>query len=117
MARDFPESDWKVFRRLHGVALERFCAGVLNEIQAAASKEDRSSHDRYLDVYRLIHQRDRELAQAFNDFRRSTAFMQLVVMQSHGLLTQEEMSAFTLQTRESVGSLVSEMQRPSRRRT
>jgi hypothetical protein len=30
---DFPESDWKVFRELREVALDRFCRRVLEEIE------------------------------------------------------------------------------------
>ena len=33
---EFKESDWKVFRRLHSVALERYCRRVLEEVRVAA---------------------------------------------------------------------------------
>lgn len=32
MPRAIPEADWKVLRRLHPLALERFCERVLCEI-------------------------------------------------------------------------------------
>jgi hypothetical protein len=34
------ESDWKVFRALHPLALERFCAGLLAEVEKLASTTD-----------------------------------------------------------------------------
>jgi len=37
MSLDIKESDWKLFRRLHPVALERFCKQVIEEIIAANS--------------------------------------------------------------------------------
>ncbi|MEF8794153.1 MAG: hypothetical protein V5A50_10800 [Thiohalorhabdus sp.] len=85
-----PERDWKNFRRLQGVALERFCQRVLDECQATASDTSRSAHERYLAVFRLIQERDRELADAFDNPRRSTAILTLTLIRSHGLLTEEE---------------------------
>jgi hypothetical protein len=35
MAREIAESDWRLFRKLHAVALERFYARLLKEIEAA----------------------------------------------------------------------------------
>jgi hypothetical protein len=50
-------------------------------------------------VYQLVRRRDKELADAFNDFRRSTAFFILGHIQSHDLLTEEEMARFSPETR------------------
>jgi len=33
MSQRIPESDWKVFRKLRGKALERFCERVLSDIR------------------------------------------------------------------------------------
>jgi hypothetical protein len=37
MAPGIAESDWQLFRKLHAVALERFCARLLNEIETASA--------------------------------------------------------------------------------
>ena len=37
MPLEIKESDWKLFRRLHPVALERFCRQVIEEINQATS--------------------------------------------------------------------------------
>lgn len=102
MSRDLPESDWKVFRKLREIAFERFCERVLGDVGRIASNGTKSHHARYLEIYRLIDQRDEELAHAFNDPRRSRAIWQLAAMHSHGLLTQDEILAFTPETRETV---------------
>lgn len=65
MSHEFPESDWKVFRELQTVALERFCERVLAEVERLSSGSGRTFHQRYLDVYRLLQKRDHELAAAF----------------------------------------------------
>jgi hypothetical protein len=40
--------------------------------------------------------------QAFNDFRRSTALQQLLLINSLGLLTEEDLARFTPETRQFV---------------
>lgn len=106
MDHDFPESDWKVLRRLRELALERFCARVLEEIRDIASRGEGSSHRRYLEIFRLIDRRDDELARAFNDPRRSRAALQLGLIYAYGLLTPQEMAGFSPETRRSVESLI-----------
>lgn len=90
-----PERDWKVFRRLREVALERFSQRILDEIQEVASDSSPSAHERYLEVFRLIQERDRELGDAFNDPRRSTALLAITLIRSYGLLTEEEVAEFS----------------------
>src|SRR5437867_8709064 len=102
MLRVISESDWKLFRQLRPIALERFCERVLAEIDRIASDGSETSHERYLAVFKLIEQRDKELAGAFDDFRRSTALYQLACIHSQGLLTDEEMGRFTAETRDIV---------------
>jgi hypothetical protein len=102
MSRDLPESDWKAFRKLREVALARFCERVLGEIGTIASTRGVSHHDRYLKIYRLLGNRDEELARAFNDPRRSRAILQLAAINSYGLLSTEELLSFTPETREAV---------------
>ena len=102
MERAFPEPDWKLFRRLQPVALERFCQRVLDELARVAADPRTSSHERYLAAYRLLRRRDEELAEAFNDSRRSTALVQLARIRAGELLTEEEFARFSPETRASV---------------
>jgi hypothetical protein len=100
--RGFPERDWKTFRELHKIALARYCDRILDELRQVIANKTESSHDRYLKIYRIIHRRDKELGQAFNDFRRSTALQQLLLINSLGLLTEEDLARFTPETRQFV---------------
>jgi hypothetical protein len=104
----FPESDWKVFRQLRELALQRFCQRVLIEVEKISSDPTASFHDRYLRVYRLLQGRDRELGDAFNAPRRSTAMVQLVIIKAQRLLEPEELARFTAPTRETVAALTDE---------
>jgi hypothetical protein len=102
MARDISESDWKLFRQLHPLALHRFCERALSEVGRLASETGKSAHERYLTVFRLLQRRDKELAEAFNDLRRSTALLQLAILRSRGLVTDEEFARFSPETRGAV---------------
>jgi len=103
-SRAISESDWKVFRRIHPIALERFCQQVLADVERTAADTQQTSHERYLALYELMRRRDKELADAFDDLRRSTAIERLAGMLFHGLVTDEEMNRFSAEIRETCGS-------------
>ena len=91
---DIHESDWRVFRRLHSIALERFCKRVLEVVRDAAEcKTD--YHDCYRKVYRLIRDYDKRMEAAFDDPRRSNAFLLLANIIGEGLLSAEELKQFS----------------------
>jgi hypothetical protein len=48
MPREIKEADWKLLRRLHPLALERFCERALAEIESVKHDDARSFHQRYL---------------------------------------------------------------------
>jgi hypothetical protein len=50
MTREISESDWKLFRQFHPLALERFCEQVLADLGRLASDPGKSAHERYLAV-------------------------------------------------------------------
>jgi hypothetical protein len=109
MLRAISEADWKPFRQLLPIALERFCQRVLAEIDRISADTNQTYHQRYLAACKLIEMRDSEMTAAFNDLRRSTALRQLVCIQSYELLTEEEMSGFSPETRAAVQFLVGEL--------
>src|SRR5262249_52505141 len=106
MDRGIQEADWKVFRQLRPLALDRFCQRVLAEVGRLAANTDKSHHERYLALFKLLKRRDEELADAFNDSRRSTAVLQVARVQFLELLTAEEFARLSPETRASVESLL-----------
>jgi len=106
---EIKESDWKVFRRLHSVALERYCRRVLEEVRAVAECKG-DYHDCYRRVHRLIQVRDKTMAAAFDDPRRSTAFLLLAIMIGEDLLTEEELEQFSLEAQERI-DVIKELRR------
>ena len=101
-----PEPDWRRFKEVHAKLLERYCSRILEEV-AAATQTKGTAHDRYLNIYKLIKERDKQLARTFDDFRRSTAVMQLGIMRRMNLLTDEELSLFSEQTRTQIEAIAS----------
>ena len=99
---DMPERDWKHLRRLKPAALDRFCDQVLQEVVKIATAAEPSSHQRYLNLYKFIHQRDKVLADGFDDHRRSTAPWKIAAIYRLGLLTDEEFAGFSDETRDHV---------------
>ncbi len=100
MSAGIREADWKLFRQLHPIARDRFCDTVLREITGIASSTAKTPHERYLHIFKLVRERDRLLADAFDNPRRSTALFQLALIHSHGLLTAEEIARFSPEARE-----------------
>jgi hypothetical protein len=101
------ESDWKLFRELRTVALERFCERVLSDIARITSDSRKTQHERYLEVFAIVRGRDRDLAAMFDNPRRSTALDQLSMMLLCGLVTGEELLRFSPKIHESVSVLAS----------
>ena len=95
--RDISETDWKTFKRLREHALERFSQRIIEESRAICSDPSTSAHARYVRLYQLVQQRDRELASAFDDPRRSTEAKCFRQMRHLGLVTDEELAELSPQ--------------------
>lgn len=104
--REIKEPDWKVLRRVHPLALERFCERVLAEIDRVSRDSAKSHHARYLQIFEIIKQRDREIARLFDNPRRSHALTMLAQICSQGLLTDDELSSLSPETRGAIQMLL-----------
>ena len=97
MFKSISEPDWKLFRNLREVALERLCQQVIEQIQATAGSSQ-SYHERYLAIYAFVQERDKQIADTFDSLSRSTALMSLVTMRSLDLVSDSELVAFSNET-------------------
>jgi hypothetical protein len=104
--QEIKEPDWKVLRRVHPLALERFCQGVLAEIDHVSRDGAKGHHARYLQIFRIIQERDREIARLFDNPRRSHALTMLAQIRSEGLLTEDEFSSLSPETRAAIQMLL-----------
>ena len=101
----FSERDWKHLRSVHRVALERFCARVLDEAAVITRDRGRSAHERYLELFRLVHERNVAMASAFDDLRRSTGLHRLSAMIGLQVLTDADLAGFQPDVREAAREL------------
>ena len=99
MTRDIRESDWKVLKQLHEVALNRFCQQALSDIEGIVTDTSRTPHQRYIALYEIVQRRDKEIVKVFDNLKRSTAFLQIAALRSRHLLESEEFLRFSEETR------------------
>jgi hypothetical protein len=100
------ESDWKKYKELRKLALDRFCQGVLAETRTVAQNGALSAHARYLTLYRLIRSRDKDMAMTFDGLSRKDAWLSLRLMVAHNLLTDAELSVLSDKVREIISDAV-----------
>lgn len=62
---------------------------------------DTSPHDRYLRLFRMLKERDKSIAAAFDDLRRSTGIQRLAAMIALEVVTDEELDRFSAPIRDS----------------
>jgi len=106
MYSGIPESDWKKIRDLKSVLLDRLCQRILQEVAVQATEPSRTPHERYLAIYKLIHERDRDIAEIFDGLSRSKAMMCILNARHHSLLTDEEFGRFSEDTRAEVDRIL-----------
>lgn len=101
---EVPEIDWKVFRSLRERALERFAEHVLGELTRICSDRSSSAHERYLRIHRLLAERDRSMATAFDHLSRSRMLQHLALaaMTALGLVEAEDLSNLSRETQDRV---------------
>jgi hypothetical protein len=95
--RDIAESDWKIFKRLRELALERFCQRVLDDVARISSDTAKSSHERYLAIHRLVRERNKDIDPIFDTLRRSAAMQQSCSFRLNDLVADEELEQFSSQ--------------------
>ena len=102
---DFPERDWKLLRELKPVALERLCERILRRAAEITAQPGLTQHQRYIEIWNLLQEKNEEVALAFDDHRRSTAFLKVLQIHRRGLFTNEEFARFSEQTRKQVSDV------------
>lgn len=89
------ESDWKKFKKIKELALERFCAEAMRDFEEAIKKEELSNHGRYLYLYKLVENADKRLSILFDGHSRSKAQIQLMLIRSEGLVDDHELEGMS----------------------
>lgn len=66
-----PEPEWCKIRDMKAAVLDRVCKGILTDLADASQTTDDTlkHHKQYLHVYKMLHTRDNEIAQGFNNLK------------------------------------------------
>lgn len=79
------ESDWKVFKKIKDKAIDQYCQTALSEFGGIIEDKDKSAHERYLYLYKVVDNTDRKMSLLFDEHSRSKARLQLLVIRGEGL--------------------------------
>jgi len=109
---DISPADWKKFKPLREAALERFCQRVLDEVARISADQSKTRHQRYLAIYRLTRERDKEIDPIFDTLRRSTAIRQIVSFRMHDLISTDELRQFSPELVRRIESIIEIYTRP-----
>ena len=83
----FTEGDWQYISRLHADLLEEFSGRVNRELAQVLARSDITEDEKRHQVYERMRERDRDIADCFNGWRRSELPITALFLRKHGLLT------------------------------
>jgi hypothetical protein len=86
------ESDWKIFKQLKDIAIEKYCTLALEESQEVISDQKEHVHNRYLLLYKLLQNRNKQMSSLFDGHSRSRAWIQLIAIRNEGLADEALLS-------------------------
>jgi hypothetical protein len=86
------ESDWKIFKQIKEKAVEQFCHQALEEFEEVINNKTEHVHNRYLMLYKLVQNRDKQMQLLFDDHSRSKAPLQLLAIRGEGLADESLLS-------------------------
>ena len=95
------ESDWKYLNKLKPILLERVCAKINREAELKLeNKKNQSQYEVYMALYKHYEQKDKLIAECFDDYRRSTAIYKILHLLNKKVMTDDEFEGFSSETQE-----------------
>lgn len=108
MERNFPEPDWKILSKLKPLALDRLCQRILMTSEDIIVRvKEGGYYNVYLELYKHIQTNDETLSNCFNDWKRSQVFFILASWRRENLISEDEFTDFSGETRAVVKLLLS----------
>jgi nitrogen fixation/metabolism regulation signal transduction histidine kinase len=99
------EKDWKIVRSMKDKVLDLACERILDKFSAVIKDHDRSNHAKYRELYKAIHKENKQIANMFDDFKRSSALFQIALWKLNNLITDEEVAQFSPETQEHIQAM------------
>jgi hypothetical protein len=102
---NIPESDWKYLRTLKDEMLNTLCKRINNEASLIIADSLSSQHEKFLILFRHVMEKNEIIANCFDDWRRSNILLKLHMLRREKLLTDEQISRLSAETRAKITQL------------
>ena len=106
MQSDIAERDWKVFKELHPIAMDRFFEKTVKDLQQPLWTKNKPAQERFWDAWTYATRQQEQTAILFDDFRRSTAILQARMIHANHLYSDEEVARFSPEMRDRLRAFV-----------
>jgi len=104
--RHIKESDWKYLRNIKDKILNRHCDAILEVVDLILQNRKGAEHQSYIQIYRLLDEKDNEIAITYNDLKRSNAIEKICHMRRNLAMTDDEFSKFSEETQNIVNRIL-----------
>lgn len=78
----------------------------MGDVDKSIHEKQGDAHERYIEMYKIVRDGDKKLAHMFDGFSRSRALDQLVMYYGNDLLSEEEISQLSDETRERILAII-----------
>ena len=100
---DIPERDWRYLRSIQPEMLEELSGRILDEITSFIAAVGPTKAEKRRKLYDIVHQREKIVAECFDDWRRSRAYERCWALRKYDLLKAEHISQFTPESQAIIG--------------
>ncbi len=83
------EPDWKLFNKIKEEAIDKFCCNALEEFNDVINNNPNCAHNKYLYLYKLVENKDKEMHLLFDGHSRSKVNLQLFGMRMNSLANED----------------------------
>ncbi len=86
--------------------LNEACGNILSRVKEKVKIDEKENHKTYLNIWDIVNSGDNDIAEMFNDLKRSNAISKLALWRNYGLLTELGLNEFSDETRLNIETLV-----------
>jgi hypothetical protein len=97
---EFPESDWKLLRKVYDSAFSRFCESSVRDAESVIDEGSLSPSDKFDKLCKGVRSNQKKLNSIFYslNYSHSNAIMILITLYNWELLSPEELNLFSQTT-------------------
>src|SRR5688572_27678290 len=105
---EITSQDWKYLSKLKETLLNRLCDRINSKSMSILNDSTKSHYEKYIALYKHIEKSDRMIADGFNNWKRSQAFICLTFCKKHKLITDNEYNELSDNTKKVVAFYLGE---------